>query len=129
MKKKIETLEDIQLLVDQFYTKVRRDKLIGPIFNRRIGDQWPKHLEKMYRFWQTVLLKDHTYYGSPFPPHAQLAIEEKHFKRWITLFKETVEERFEGPKAEEALWRASKMAEMFQMKIEHIQKNDSHPLM
>ncbi|HPZ88847.1 MAG TPA: group III truncated hemoglobin [Flavihumibacter sp.] len=47
----IKTMEDIQLLVDRFYQRVRENKLLGPIFAGVIGDQWPKHLEKMYRFW------------------------------------------------------------------------------
>ena len=39
----IKNLEDIKLLVDSFYTKVQKDNLIGPIFNEKIGDQWPAH--------------------------------------------------------------------------------------
>ncbi|HEV8082029.1 MAG TPA: group III truncated hemoglobin [Chitinophagaceae bacterium] len=68
--KEIISLDDIKKLVDTFYDKVRRDQLIGPIFNGRIQDRWPQHLEKMYTFWQTVLLGEHTYFGTPFPPHA-----------------------------------------------------------
>ena len=72
MKKDILTIEDIRQLVDRFYEKVRANNLLGNIFAERIQDRWPEHLEKMYRFWQTVLLGEHTYYGAPFPPHAQL---------------------------------------------------------
>ena len=78
--KDILTLEDCKTLVDNFYGKVRKDPLIGPIFDAVIQDRWPEHLEKMYRFWQTVLLEDHTYFGSPFPPHATLPVEWTHFE-------------------------------------------------
>lgn len=122
-KNEILTINDIQQLVDAFYEKVREDELLGPVFNRVIEDRWPEHLEKMYRFWQTVLLDEHTYYGSPFPPHAHLPIEKKHFERWLKLFYATVNERFTGNKATEALWRAEKMAQMFQFKIDYFQKN------
>lgn len=115
----ISILKDIELLVDGFYTKVRVDELLGPIFNEVIQDRWPIHLKKMYTFWQTVLLKEHTYYGSPFPPHANLPVQKEHFDRWLELFFETVDEYFSGEKAEEAKWRARKMAEMFLMKIEY----------
>ncbi|WP_432329955.1 group III truncated hemoglobin [Mucilaginibacter sp. P25] len=54
-------------MVDSFYTKIRQDDLLGPIFNERIGDKWSEHLEKMYSFWQTTLLGEHTYSGRPFP--------------------------------------------------------------
>lgn len=116
-------LTDVKLLVDTFYGKVRNDELIGPIFNERIQDRWPQHLNKMYTFWQTVLLGEHTYFGTPFPPHAQLPVEGEHFERWLSLFAETVSELFQGKIADEALWRANKMAEMFQSKIEYYKKN------
>ena len=117
MKKEILDLTDIRRLVDSFYTKVRADDVLGKIFDDVIADRWPEHLEKMYRFWQTVLLSEHTYHGAPFPPHAKLPVDERHFDRWLELFYLTIEENFEGAKAEEAKWRASKMAEMFQYKI------------
>jgi len=83
----------------------------------------------MYRFWQTVLLSEHTYYGSPFAPHAKLPVSALHFDRWKKLFFETVDENFAGDKADEAKWRAEKMAEMFQMKIKYYQNNQSKPLL
>ncbi|PJB12188.1 MAG: globin [Flavobacteriales bacterium CG_4_9_14_3_um_filter_40_17] len=117
MQKEILTLDDIKLLVDSFYEKVRTDELLKDIFNEKIQDKWPQHLEKMYRFWQTILLEEHTYFGSPFAPHAQLPVAQEHFKRWLKLFYENIETQFTGAKAEEAKWRAEKMAEMFQYKI------------
>ena len=127
-KKDIIALEDIRLLVDTFYGKVREDELIGPVFNDKIQNRWPEHLAKMYTFWQTVLLGEHTYFGSPFPPHAQLPVEQRHFERWLSLFSDTLNELFTGPVAEEALWRAGKMATMFQYKIEHYKNNPSKSL-
>jgi hemoglobin len=90
---------------------------LGKIFDERIKDRWPEHLEKMYRFWQTVLLGEHTYYGAPFPPHAQLPVGHEHFSKWLELFNVTVDELFTGDKAEEAKWRAARMAEVFAAKI------------
>jgi len=123
MAKQLLDIEDVKLLVDTFYTKVRDDETLAPIFNGRIGDRWPEHLEKMYTFWQTTLLGEHTYFGSPFPPHAQLPVDGRHFSRWISLFTQTVDELFKGDKAEEAKWRAGKMAEMFELKVNHFRGN------
>lgn len=128
VKQDILSLGDVKLLVDTFYDKVREDELIGPIFNDRIQDRWPQHLAKMYTFWQTVLLGEHTYYGSPFPPHAQLPVEKIHFERWLNLFSETLGELFTGEVAKEAIWRANKMAEMFQFKINHYRNNSANSL-
>lgn len=115
----IRTLEDIKKLVDTFYEKARQDELLGPIFNERVGDRWPQHLEKMYAFWQTVLLHEQAYHGSPFTPHAQLPIHRSHFERWVELFSSTVDTLYEGENALDAKRRAGKMAEMFQGKIEY----------
>ena len=119
----ISTLEDIKLLVDTFYSKVQRDDIIGSIFNEKIGNRWPEHLEKMYRFWQTILLEVHSYSGSPFPPHKQLPVAKEHFDRWMEIFTETTDSLFSGPLAEEAKLRAKNMAEMFNYKIEYF-RND-----
>jgi len=117
--KEILSLDDIKKLVDAFYEKVRKDGLIGPIFDERIHNRWPQHLQKMYTFWQTVLLGEHTYFGSPFPPHANLPVSHQHFEKWMELFIQTVDELFAGEIANEAKWRAGKMAEMFESKIEY----------
>lgn len=129
MKTEINTLPAVKKLVDKFYDKIREDALLAPIFNAIIKDNWPKHLEKMYKFWQTILLKEHTYYGAPFVPHAKLPVEKKHFDRWLQLFQETLDQNFVGEAAQEAQWRANKMAEMFQLKIAYHRENNSTPLL
>ncbi len=128
-KQKIASLEEVKKLVDVFYGKVRKDALLSPIFEKAIGDHWDTHLDKMYKFWQTVLLDEHTYYGSPFLPHAKLPVNKQHFERWLLLFNETVDTEFTGELAEEAKWRAQKMAEMFQFKLEYMKENNSKPLL
>lgn len=120
----ITSLDDIKLFVDAFYTQVQQDQLIGPIFNSVIQDRWPMHLEKMYGFWQTVLLNERAYSGSPFPPHVKLPLEKQHFDRWLKLFNSTIDINFKGDKADEAKWRAAKMAEMFRYKIDYLNKQN-----
>ena len=124
-RKEISEIEDIRLLVDSFYTAIRRNELLGPIFNGIIQERWPEHLEKMYRFWQTVLLEEHTYYGSPFPPHARLPLTGMHFDIWLQTWRKTIDRFFTGAVADEAKWRGDKMAEMFMAKIEYFK---SRPL-
>ncbi|WP_163401380.1 group III truncated hemoglobin [Flavobacterium fluviatile] len=121
----ISNIEDIKLLVNTFYEKVQNDDLIGPVFNEKMMGRWPEHLEKMYRFWQTILLEEHTYSGSPFPPHKQLPVNQSHFDRWMEIFTSTVDSLFVGKLAEEAKVRAANMAFMFNYKIEYF-RNGGH---
>ncbi|SEN87800.1 hemoglobin [bacterium A37T11] len=117
------TLADIVQLVNTFYAKVKDDALIGPIFKNRIQDQWPEHLDKMYRFWQGILLGEQTYNGRPFPPHAQLPINTEHFERWLALFQTTVDELYAGPVAEEAKFRANSIAKVFYNKLQYLKNS------
>ena len=126
--KDIQEITDIQQMVDTFYGKVRQDDLLKDIFNGRIGDRWPEHLDKMYRFWQTVLLEEHTYQGSPFPPHLRMPVAEEHFERWKMLFNETVDELFDGERADRAKWQGSRMAAMFLSKINYFRENNLTPI-
>jgi len=109
-------------MVNDFYGKVRKDDLLGSIFNKILDGRWPEHLAKMYRFWQTILLDEHTYKGYPFEPHAKLPVEQMHFDRWVFLFSETVHNYFSGDKANRAIWQGERMAEMFLMRIDLIRE-------
>jgi hemoglobin len=71
----------------------------------------------MYRFWQTILLEEHT--TQEVPPHKQLPIAKEHFNRWMEIFTSTTDELFAGATAEEAKLRAKNMAEMFNYKINY----------
>lgn len=120
MKTDIQNREDIVRMVDTFYGRVRENQLLGSIFNPRLEGRWPEHLEKMYNFWQTMLLYEHTYSGHPFAPHALMPLQKEHFDTWVQLFTDTVKELFEGPLASEAIERAERMAIIFQTKIYYI---------
>lgn len=124
-----ETIDDVRTVVDDFYGKVRQDKLLGPVFENAIGDNWDHHLDKMYRFWQTVLLDDgKTYFGNPFMKHAPLPIDRDHFERWLALWEETLQQYFVGPLADAALLQAEKMAYVFQVKLHAIRTEGGRPV-
>ena len=128
-KKEILSINDVRLLVDCFYDKIREDNFLSKIFNDVIEDRWPEHLEKMYCFWQTVLLEEHTYHGSPFLPHANLPVEAVHFGRWLKLFHETIDKLFVGKNALKAKKQGQRMAEMFHFKIDYSKTNPTIPLL
>ena len=123
-KKDITGLEDIKLLVDEFYTLVRHDELLSPIFFYRLNVYWEPHLEKMYTFWNAALFGVRGYTGNPFAKHATMPVDGEHFERWISLFITTVDTYFEGPVAEDAKKRALIMATNFERRISGLKGQD-----
>ncbi|MCI9843456.1 group III truncated hemoglobin [Flavobacterium pectinovorum] len=117
--KDILNIEDIKQMVDTFYDSVKKDDLLGPIFNDKLQGRWPEHLQKMYGFWQTILFDVRAYSGTPFPPHKQLPVDKTHFDRWVILFNTSIDAQFSGVITEEAKMRATNMAFMFNHKIEY----------
>ncbi len=113
-KKDILEREDVKILVDKFYDKVKSDELLQPVFSHV---DWPHHLPIMYNFWSSMLLGDQSYAGNPLQKHLALPVGKNHFGRWLELFKETVDETFEGEKAEEVKRRADSIAKIFQFKM------------
>jgi hemoglobin len=113
----IKNIDDIILLVDSFYDKVNRDELLSPIFNDIAHVNWDEHLPIMYSFWGAVLFETNTYKGQPVSSHTELPLTTEHFTRWLQLFKETVDEHFEGEKAGEAKEKADSIAVIFQTKL------------
>ncbi len=122
MKKEIENRNDVFNLVDTFYIKVRANKLLGPIFERHIHD-WPAHLERLTDFWEGNLFFIRKFKGNPLLKHqivdaeANYSINEQHFGVWLNLWFETVDQLFEGEKANIAKNRARNMGTFFHVNI------------
>lgn len=101
------TPEQVSLLVDQFYNRVRADERLAPIFAAHMSAGWDDHLPKMKAFWRSVLLKTGEYKGKPVPAHAKMAdVGTEDFSRWLTLFGATVREIFE-PDAQPPIMQAA----------------------
>jgi len=122
MKRDISGEEDIKNLVDTFYERVKRDDIIGLIFNTIIGADWSHHLPVMYSFWTTILLNKQGYKGNVIQKHIEIdkkiKLQKEHYDRWILLWQQTVDALFEGEKAEEAKNRASLMIQLISMKVD-----------
>jgi hemoglobin len=121
MKKDIEQRAHIEQIVDHFYEKVRRDPAIGYIFNDIAKVDWQHHLPVMYAFWESIVLNKNSYSGNPMAVHAKLNAETPltaaHFKQWLHLFTTTVDELFEGRKAQLAKERAASIAAVIEAKV------------
>jgi len=103
--------EQIETLVRRFYERVQHEPLLGPVFSSRIEPgQWPTHLDKMVRFWSTILRGTNRYTGNPMIVHSGVPdITSKHFTRWLELFREVAEECLPQVLADSILQRAERM--------------------
>lgn len=116
-KTNIATRENIETLVNSFYDKVRKDSLLGPIFNTHIAaNKWTEHLINLADFWETNLFKIPKFAGNPTEKHIAVdksldyGISQVHFGKWLQLWFETIDELFEGEKAQLAKDNARKMS-------------------
>ncbi|MGN6286420.1 MAG: group III truncated hemoglobin [Afipia sp.] len=106
----------IEKLVRGFYTRVREDDLIGPVFESRIAD-WEPHLQQMFAFWSSVTLMTGRYHGRPMQKHMSLPIDARHFDRWLALFEATAHDLCPPKAAEHFIERAQRIAESLEMGI------------
>ena len=107
---------DLARLVPAFYARVRRDPLIGPLFNDAVHD-WNEHLEKLTAFWSSVMLTSGRYKGNPMAAHLRHveAIKPEMFDRWLAIWAETTAELM-PPSAAQALQdRAARIAESLKL--------------
>ncbi|CAN5915876.1 hypothetical protein BH11BAC7_BH11BAC7_24790 [soil metagenome] len=126
MKKDIENREDIELLVNSFYDKIRTNEILGHIFNDVAKINWEEHLPKMYSFWASLLLGEHSFSGNPMIKHVELskltAMTEVEFSEWLSIFYQTLDDLFVGSCADEAKTRAANIARLMLHKIEEMDK-------
>jgi hemoglobin len=129
MKKEMENRDDVMQLVNTFYDKVKPDPLISSFFSKVVDVQWEKHLPLMYNFWENIIFHTGGYTGNPMRIHMNLhgqsAMRKEHFDRWTKLFNETVDELFEGEKAEQAKQRALSIATVMQINIAQLPKQEN----
>lgn len=115
--KEIKNRQNIALLVNTFYTKVRKDELLGPIFNSHIPEEsWPEHLDKLTDFWVTNLLGEVCFKGNPSQAHARVdknlnhSISQVHFGQWLKLWFNSIDSLYTGELADRAKNAARRMS-------------------
>lgn len=118
MKTDIETREDIYVLVTTFYGRIRADVYLGPIFNRHVTN-WPVHFEHLTDFWEGNLFQKRIFKGNPLREHKRVdreegyVINEQHFGVWLNHWVQTINDLYEGERAEMAKFRARKIGTFF----------------
>lgn len=121
MKKDIATRQDIEQLVDAFYSKVKTDDMIGFIFSDIAKVNWEKHMPIMYDFFENMLFYTGNYTGNPMELHKHVnrlfPLTDEHFSRWLSLFNTATDDLFAGDMAELVKQRAKSIATIMQIKI------------
>jgi len=114
----IESNIDIEILVNAFYEKVKKDQQISQFFKHV---NWKTHLPTMYVFWENVLFFTGNYIGNPMllhkTMHEHMPLSKKDFDQWIHLFNETIDENYEGKIANDMKERANNISIIMQTKI------------
>jgi hemoglobin len=106
----------ISALVVTFYAQVRKDPLIGPIFEAKVDD-WSHHLEKLCAFWSSVVLMSGRYHGQPMRAHVPLPVERAHFERWLEIFEMTARNMCPPAAADIFIDRARRIADSLELGI------------
>ena len=105
----------IATLVNDFYTDIRREALLAPIFDGAIGNNWEPHLERMVDFWCSVMLASGEFKGNVYGKHMQIqGVEMEHFRRWLTLFESHARRLFQPEVADEFMVVARRIAASLQ---------------
>lgn len=122
--KELTEREDVQVLVSTFYAQVRKDTILGPVFNTLIREEdWPVHLNRMIDFWECNLFFRPTFKGNPMQAHRKVDADYNyqtdghHYERWVELWYQTVDGHFVGQKAELAKTRAMNMGKLLLAKV------------
>ena len=122
MKQDIQNRADIFTLVDTFYTKVRKNDELGPIFNEAIQD-WEDHLDHLTDFWESQLFMKNVFKGNPLRKHVAIDKQTNHkldndlFGLWLQFWLGTIDELYDGERAKLAKERARNVASFMFMAI------------
>ena len=82
----------IDRVVARFYSAVRREPSLAPIFAAHVTD-WPAHEKKIGRFWRNALLLQRSYDGNPVQIHQAAGnVHSEHFPIWLKLFDQALDQ-------------------------------------
>jgi hemoglobin len=121
MKKDISEREDILALLEAFYARAVKDEAIGHFFTTVAPLNLQTHIPLIADFWESVLFGTRGYAKNVMQVHQHLhllsPILPEHLDRWVALFSQTVDQHFEGSRAELARQRALSIAQLMKWKL------------
>ena len=123
MKKDIETRADLESLLRAFYEKAFADETIGHFFTQVVPLNLDTHIPVITDFWEAIIFNKHSYKKNVMVVHQHIHhlshIKKDHLDRWVQIFTGTVESMFEGDKATLIKQRATSIATIMDIKLNH----------
>lgn len=122
---------DISRLVALFYTRIRKDPFLSPIFIGKIGDcdaAWEAHSQHIADFWSSIFLKTKRFTGNPMLKHIALpGVTPHHFDHWLSVFEDSAMETLGKDKAATIVEMAHRVAKSLQMGLAYnFEKSGKH---
>ena len=119
----IKNRDDLVMLMDAFYSRMLKDVEVGYIFTDVAKLNLEHHLPLLADFWNNALFHSGGYKNNVVQIHKDLNEKEtltpEHFKRWLLLLGETIDDNFIGEVAEKMKLRASQVGMTIQAKLGH----------
>ncbi|MGR3812284.1 group III truncated hemoglobin [Jiulongibacter sp. NS-SX5] len=98
----LENRDDVKKLVNTFYGYVHADPLMAPVFVMP-KEQFDRHLERTYNFWENWLFQTGSYKGGLMWAHIEKnmthPITTELFEHWLAHWFRATDELFKGPRA------------------------------
>lgn len=120
----IQNRDDILLIMQNFYKKLLADDKINYIFTTVANIDLDAHFPILVNFWDSMLFHSQTYQSNAMLPHLVLAkktpFSKEHFYIWLRYLEQSVNELFQGEKADEMKSRANAIAAVMRIKVNAI---------
>lgn len=119
----IETREDILLIMREFYDKLLTDDEINFYFTQitQVDQHLEHHFEILATFWEQSIFMKGGYSNNMFQIHKELhekvAFQKKHFDVWLNHLYSSIDQHFNGKRAEQMKTNALSMATIMQIKF------------
>lgn len=119
--KDIETRDDLELLLREFYNKLLADQSISYIFTDVAKINLEEHIPHLTDFWELSLFHTGNYKKNVMKVHLDLNEKEmftpQHFETWLGHFEVTVDRLYAGSNAEKIKTRAHSIATVMKIKL------------
>lgn len=123
MKKDIETRKELEDFLWAFYKRAFADELIGRFFIEVVPLDLDTHVPVIANFWESVAFNKPNYRKNVMEVHQHIhhlsKIKKEHLDRWVKLFTSTLDENFQGSRAELMKQRARSIATLMDIKLNH----------
>ncbi len=127
MKHDVESRDDLERILREFYTRLISNRRLHPYFDKfREEHVLEHHLKDLTDFWEGALFYKGNYKKNVMEIHKKIDNENKlkseHFEAWLMNFEQAVDKFYEGQNAEKMKIRARSIATVMEIKFHDTEK-------